>query len=154
MKKTTRILTMAVAAVMAVVLCCGLMTMAVFAADGDVDPDTTDTGNSPATDSGSNSGSSSGVSSARASASARSSRGSAKSVPDLSGRYRTSLTKILANLDPAAIAQQDLVIDPVTNTVGNLYDREGNLIPCTLSSDGHFIIVPTNEGYAYVPTGK
>lgn len=80
------------------------------------------------------------------------------SAPDVSGKYRTSMTKILATVSPVAVGtaieNNELVIDPVTNTVGNLYDSEGNLIPCTLSSDGHFIIIPTNDGYAYIPTGE
>lgn len=75
-------------------------------------------------------------------------------VPDTSGNFRTTVAKITETVKPAEVAKQQLYIDPVTNTVANLYDSMGNLIPCTLSSDGHFYIVPSNDGYAYIPTGR
>lgn len=74
-----------------------------------------------------------------------------KFVPDLSGHFRTSAAKISEKVKPAAVAQQSLYVDPVTNTIANLYDADGNLIPATLSSDGHFYIIPTNDGYVYIP---
>lgn len=79
---------------------------------------------------------------------------STSEVPDVSGKYRTSAARIREKVNPAAVATQQLYVDPVTNTVANLYDSDGNLIPCTLSSDGHFYIVLSNDGYVYVPTGK
>lgn len=74
-----------------------------------------------------------------------------KFVPDRSGHFRTSAAKISEKVKPAAVAQQSLYVDPVTNTIANLYDADGNLIPATLSSDGHFYIIPTNDGYVYIP---
>lgn len=78
-------------------------------------------------------------------------------VADVSGKYRPTAAKAIEKLSgPVVAAQtQNLYVDPVTNTVANLYDADGNLISCTLSSDGHFYIIPLNDGtYHYVPTGK
>lgn len=76
-------------------------------------------------------------------------------VPDVSGKYRTTPERIKDKLKPADIAQQTLYIDEATNTILNLYDADGNLITATLSSDGHFYIVPDSSGnYVYIPTGK
>ena len=77
-----------------------------------------------------------------------------ESAPDVSGHYRTTAECLRNKLKPAEIAQQQLYIDPVTNTIINLYDADGNLITATLSSDGHFYIVPDSSGeYVYIPTG-
>ena len=78
-----------------------------------------------------------------------------KSAPDVSGHYRTTAECLRNKLKPAEIAQQQLYIDPVTNTIINLYDADGNLITATLSTDGHFYIVPDSSGeYVYIPTGN
>lgn len=76
-------------------------------------------------------------------------------VPDVSGKYRTTPERIKDKLKPADIAQQTLYIDETTYAILNLYDADGNLITATLSSDGHFYIVPDSSGnYVYIPTGK
>lgn len=81
---------------------------------------------------------------------------STSEVPDVSGKYRTTAAKIREKVDPVTVAAQELYVDPVTNTVANLYDSDGNLIPCTLSSDGHYYLIPVNgsEEYYFLPTGK
>lgn len=86
---------------------------------------------------------------------AASDKGEEKFRPDVSGKYRTTPERIKDKLKPADIAQQTLYIDEATNTILNLYDADGNLITATLSSDGHFYIVPDSSGnYVYIPTGK
>ena len=46
-----------------------------------------------------------------------------------------------------------MTINPTTLAINNLYDDKGNLIPATLSTDGHFFIIPTTTGFLYLATG-
>ena len=112
-----------VAATMAAVLCVGMMSLSVAAA------------------------------STRENASA-SSTVAAAPQPDVSGSYHApSQARAIEKINPASFLAPTVYVDPVTHAISNVYDADGNLIPATLSSDGHFYIVPTNEGYLYIGTG-
>lgn len=77
-----------------------------------------------------------------------------REAPNVSGSYHApSIAKAVEKVKPTAFLAPTVYVDPVTRAISNVYDADGNLIPATLSSDGHFYIVPTNEGYLYISTG-
>lgn len=127
MKKLVRCLSAMVAAV----LCVGMMSLSVAAAS------TKENASTPEA--------------ARPAASA--SQTSSKAA-DVSGSYHApSIAKAAEKVKGTAFLAPTVYIDPVTRAISNVYDADGNLIPATLSSDGHFYIVPTNEGYLFIGTG-
>ena len=75
-------------------------------------------------------------------------------APDVSGSYHPTRSEALRDLSPKDFQQPDVTIDPQTLAINNLYDDKGNLIPATLSTDGHFFIIPTTTGFLYLATGR
>lgn len=75
-------------------------------------------------------------------------------TPDDSGSYHPTRAEALRDLSPADFQRPDVTVDPVTLAIGNLYDNKGNRIPATLSTDGHFFIIPTTTGFLYLGTGR
>lgn len=75
-------------------------------------------------------------------------------TPNTSGSYHPTRAQALADLAPADFQKPDVTINPVTLAINNLYDDKGNLIPATLSTDGHFFIIPTTSGFLYLGTGR
>ena len=47
-----------------------------------------------------------------------------------------------------------LSVSASRNTNKEEKDDKGNLIPATLSTDGHFFIIPTTTGFLYLATGR
>ncbi len=75
-------------------------------------------------------------------------------VANVTGSYHApSIARAVEKVKPTAFLLPTVYVDPVTRAISNVYDADGNLIPATLSSDGHFYIVPTAEGYLYISTG-
>ena len=66
---------------------------------------------------------------------------------------RQSYCKTKENISAKCFEQPDVTVNTKTNAINNVYNKEGELVPATLSSDGHFYIVPTNDGYLYIGTG-
>ena len=75
-------------------------------------------------------------------------------TPDVSGSYHPTRAEALEDLSPADFREPDVTINPTTLAINNLYDDKGNLIPATLSTDGHFFIIPTTTGFLYLATGR
>ena len=77
-------------------------------------------------------------------------------VANTSGSYHAPTKAAAAEKlnSVSAFTAPTVYVDPVTHAISNVYDADGNLIPATLSSDGHWYIVPTNEGYLFLPTGR
>lgn len=73
--------------------------------------------------------------------------------PLADGNYTPSRQKALENISVCDFYAPDVSVNTKTHAINNLYDDKGNLIPATLSSDGHWFIVPTQEGYLYIGTG-
>ena len=72
----------------------------------------------------------------------------------MSGSYHPTRAEALEDLSPADFREPDVTINPTTLAINNLYDDKGNLIPATLSTDGHFFIIPTTTGFLYLATGR
>ena len=75
-------------------------------------------------------------------------------TPDVSGSYHPTRAAALQDLSPADFQAPDVTINPTTLAISNLYDDKGNLIPATLSTDGHFFIIPNTTGFLYLGTGR
>lgn len=130
MKKLLRSLS----AVTAAILCVGMMSLSVAAAT------TRENASTPEA--------------ARPSATVAEPAPASAPAPNVSGSYHApSRAKAIEKVKPSAFLAPMVYVDPVTHAISNVYDADGNLIPATLSSDGHFYIVPTNEGYLYIGTG-
>ena len=71
------------------------------------------------------------------------------------GSYHApSVAAAAEKLTTKSFTASTVYVDPVTHAISNVFDADGNLIPATLSSDGHWYIVPTNEGYLFLATGR
>ena len=76
-------------------------------------------------------------------------------VANTSGSYHApSKAKAAEKLTTKSFTASTVYVDPVTHAISNVFDADGNLIPATLRSDGHWYIVPTNEGYLFLATGR
>ena len=76
-------------------------------------------------------------------------------VANTSGSYHAPTKAAAAEkLTTKSFTASNVYVDPVTHAISNVFDADGNLIPATLSSDGHWYIVPTNEGYLFLATGR
>lgn len=76
-------------------------------------------------------------------------------VANTSGSYHAPTKAAAAEkLTTKSFTASTVYVDPVTHAISNVFDADGNLIPATLSSDGHWYIVPTNEGYLFLATGR
>ena len=76
-------------------------------------------------------------------------------VANTSGSYHAPTKAAAAEkLTTKSFTASTVYVDPVTHAISTVFDADGNLIPATLSSDGHWYIVPTNEGYLFLATGR
>ena len=74
--------------------------------------------------------------------------------PNVSGSYHPTRAEAERDISVEDFLQPDVTIDPTTLAISNVYDSQGNLIPATLSTDGHFFIIPTTTGFLYLSTGR
>lgn len=73
--------------------------------------------------------------------------------PNTDGSYCPSMEKSREYVKLPDFEEPDVRVNTRTNAMVNVYDAKGNLVPATLSTDGHFYILPTTTGYYMITTG-
>jgi ABC-type oligopeptide transport system substrate-binding subunit len=74
--------------------------------------------------------------------------------PNTNGSYKPTMEQAYERISVSDFLQPDVTITKKTHAINNVYDSMGNLVPATLSTDGHFYIIPTTTGYLMLGTGK